>query len=147
MNTLQLRDILQSDFEINKHFLGVFPADKAPTDQPGCIIVNEDKSSKPGTHWVAIFRFPSGIVEYFDSYGRDPTATPIKTDLKNQVVITSKKRVQGLLSSTCGQHCIYYLFHRCRGVPFEEIIASYGNYQNENDAMVMDFVESLCESR
>ena len=142
MNTAQLYSLLASDYEVSRCFVGVFPSNKIPMVEQGCMVVNEDVSSKQGTHWVALFKFDNGIVEYFDSYGRQPMANCVKAYLTDQLVIVCKKQVQSLLSDTCGHHCVYYLCHRARGIPYEDIVDSY-KLPDYNDTLVRQFVEDL----
>ncbi len=56
-----------------KNFRGVFMRDQLP-ERPNNVetgIINLDKKSGPGTHWVAYAIDPRGII-YFDSYGLSP---------------------------------------------------------------------------
>jgi hypothetical protein len=67
-------DLLDAAKRLNiKNFRGVFMRDQLPK-QPNNAetgIINLDKNSGPGTHWVAYVIDPRGIV-YFDSYGLAP---------------------------------------------------------------------------
>ncbi len=144
MNTAQLNSILSTDCEVSRFFIGVFPSNKIPYVEQGCMVINEDINTKEGSHWVALFKFDNGIVEYFDSYGRQPTAKWIKVYLTGEVVVVCKKQVQSLFSETCGHHCVYYLWHRARGVAYEDIVASY-HTPDYNDEMVCQFIELLVQ--
>ncbi len=139
MDSAQLKRILHCDIEICKYSIGVFPADKIPNGRTGCLIANEDAASKPGSHWVALFLLPDKTCEYFDSYGRNPTAPGIKSIVRTYNIVKNEVQVQSMFSSCCGQHCIYYLYHRCRGVSFPDIINSYDSNQSANDEMVTNF--------
>ncbi len=142
MNTNQLRSILITDPEVSQFFIGVFPSNKIPIVDQGCMVINEDISTKQGTHWVAIFKFDNGLVEYFDSYGREPAVQWVKSYLAGDLVVVCKRQVQSLFSDTCGHHCIYYLCHRARGVPYEDIMATY-HTPEYNDELVRQFVDAL----
>ncbi len=142
MNTAQLYSILGTDSEVSRFFVGVFPSNKIPIVEQGCMVINEEPSGKEGSHWVALFKFDNGIVEYFDSYGRQPTAKWIKAYLTGELVVVCEKQVQSLLSDTCGHHCVYYLCHRTRGMPYEDIVATYQT-PDYNDELVRQFVEEL----
>ena len=54
-------------------FRGVFLLDTLPKkpNKKECGIVNLDKSSGPGTHWVAWYKNSKNKI-YFDSYGVQP---------------------------------------------------------------------------
>jgi len=57
-------------------FLGVFSSDTLPTAfLPGqSLVANYDPAHKPGSHWVAMKRAPSGEGQWFDSFGPPPDA-------------------------------------------------------------------------
>jgi hypothetical protein len=142
MDTVQLYSVLYSDPVIEKFFKGVFPSDKLPTSTlKGCIVVNEDSSKDVGSHWVAINN-PGGHLEYFDSFGMEPSVPSIKRYLGSDSVVRNIQQLQSVAATTCGQHCIYFLYYRCRGVPFSTIVNSYSGNQMRNDQVVTEFVKS-----
>src|SRR5271156_72479 len=72
LQTTDLRKVMKRD----PNFLGVFAIDKVPrtVDRKAGnvkLIINLDPSTKPGSHWVAIWR-RNGKSFYFDSFGRLP---------------------------------------------------------------------------
>ncbi len=142
MDTAQLTRIMTCDEEIQKCSLGVFSADKIKQNRLGCMIINEDECNKPGSHWVAVFVLADNHCEYFDTYGRSRAVPRIEKFLSKYKVIQGNRQVQNAFSTTCGQHCIYFLFNRCRGVSFPSIVASYSANQQQNDDMVTSFVNS-----
>ncbi len=133
---------MRCDEEIQKDALGVFPADKLKHGRPGCMIINEDDSGKPGSHWVAVFILTENKCEYFDTYGRGRATPRIEKFLAKFDVLQGSRQVQSTFSTACGQHCIYYLYNRCRGIPFTAILDSYSDNQQQNDEMVTDFVNT-----
>ena len=114
MDSFEINEIVLSDPTTSKNFLGVFPIDKLPQQKPNCnykttVIINLDKSSMPGSHWVCCQLNPVGVSEYFDSYGRQPLVKIQKYLLKNSknCYIQNKDRYQPVLTSVCGIYCIY----------------------------------------
>jgi hypothetical protein len=113
---------------------------------PCAYVVNTDPSSKPGTHWVAYY-FPRDIsqpAEFYDTYGQEVSAE-LRHFLKKYGHLARPMQntqvVQGLVSSACGQHCIYYLALRCRGWTMDEIVKLFSRTElNWNDSMVTAFV-------
>ena len=73
MNTEEIFNLMKSDKEINKRFMGVYPIDLIPEDLPilSIIVVNRDSSEKKGSHWI-VFHYQKNHVEYFDSLGKEP---------------------------------------------------------------------------
>lgn len=141
MDSRQLRCIVRADPVMFSRCIGVYPCDKLPVKQPGFVICNEDNHTQPGSHWVCIFLSDNGQAEFFNSYGGPPKPRPIVEYLVGCDVVCSQKQVQSFLSTTCGQHCLYFAFHRCRGIGFQAIVESYAKDQDSNDQMVCDFIE------
>src|SRR5262249_36943292 len=128
MNTIELITILSRDKITKPNFIGVYASDHIRSLQvrkfPACFMVNTDPSWKSGAHWLAIYISHNNKVEFFDSYGQDPSKYPTVFDfLKRQtggdVRMNTEQQLQSYFSSTCGQFCLYFLLWRCRGVTFE----------------------------
>ena len=140
MDSHQLRAVCRADSKMNCLCIGTYPCDKLPEKQNGFILCNQDKHTKPGSHWVCIFLLPNNRAEFFNSSGGAPTTQEIFDYLDGWDVLCSQKQVQSRIATTCGQHCIYFAFHRARGVPFQHIIDSYSTDMDSNDQMVCEFV-------
>lgn len=106
-------------------FLGVFSADEAPmrlptkaSMYPCAYVVNTDDSSKPGRHWVACYASSQHApLEFFDSYGKPPSAYP---DIRLPSVQRRVRRFttvsfQSPRSVVCGHYCVYYISKRAAG--------------------------------
>jgi|GEM_PF-2026801 len=146
MNSTQIRCILTNNipgFEV-----GVFASDQLRYIQSNkfAIVVNSDDSSKPGTHWLAIFRDGKQI-EFFDSFSFPPSfySINILRFLKkyNRKFKTSNYQVQSNFSVMCGHFCVYFLINRSLGISFKEIIHSFSKSKLiENDDKVYKFVQT-----
>jgi hypothetical protein len=93
-------------------FKGVFPSDKIPKLnelRPYCIL-NLDKSSESGSHWIAIVKDKNEIICY-DSFGRK--AKKIIPSLfysgNGKVINTDLDKEQHILETNCGQRCLSFL--------------------------------------
>ena len=99
-----------------KIFGGVFAADEVPQiidTFPYGFVANTDPSTEPGTHWVA-FYFPSREKgEFFDSYGHSPEHYGFKS---YNIEIWNQHKLQSSWSNVCGHYCIFYLYHKSRGI-------------------------------
>ena len=78
------------NFEIQKHyknqlkFNGVYSRDNLPDKiNDGAYIINLDKYSDTGTHWVALY-VSNNDVTYFDSFGVEHIPKEIKTFISNK---------------------------------------------------------------
>ncbi len=148
MNSFEISCCLRSDTVIDEINLGVFAANRLPTIHklPCCFVANTDPDTHPGTHWVGFYIDESGECDYFDSYGRKPNNPHFNKFLRNYDVNWNDKQIQAYFSSACGQHSIYFLHERCRGVGFENIMTIYGKDLDDNDTCVVDYVDTVMAS-
>ena len=114
------------------NFKGVFMRDELPEqpEEKECGIVNFNKSSEPGSHWVAYYKDGNERI-YFDSFG---CVAPIeirkylkttKEFLDSEPVIQrNTDMVQKFNTEVCGQLCIYVLDSLSKGAKFQDIIDS-----------------------
>ena len=118
---------------------GVFSVDTLP-DKPHLLVCNTDPSDKPGRHWVCIY-VKDGRGEYFDSFGRRPTAL-FERYLNRHCTswIYNDRQIQSVISKFCGHYCIYYCMLRSRGVDMRKIVSSFSSDTGLNDALVHGFV-------
>jgi hypothetical protein len=146
MNTGQLLKCVRSDPTLNSQCDGVYPVNRIPTPEgyPVCVIVNLDPHNKPGSHWIAIHIDQEGFGVFFDSYGRRPEKKQIKSYLQQNCRdwTTSGRAVQSPFSSTCGQYCVYFLYHRVRGRTVGDILGDFGEDLEENDTKVTAWLNS-----
>lgn len=73
-------------------------------------IVNLDKSSGSGTHWVA-YKKRGKVIKYFDSYGnlRPPLELLRYFCAKGRRIHYNEIRYQGLNEWNCGHLCLAFL--------------------------------------
>ena len=114
------------------NFKGVFMRDELTEqhEEKECGIVNFNKSSEPGSHWVAYYKDGNERI-YFDSFG---CVAPIeiqkylkttKEFLNSEPVIQRNTDiVQKFNTEVCGQLCIYVLDSLSKGAKFQDIIDS-----------------------
>jgi hypothetical protein len=112
------------------------------------MVINTDKSSQPGSHWVALF-FPSrNRVLYFDSYGVTPTQNgPIAKFLAGfKHVEPNGFPVQSIVSNVCAAYCVYFIYMCSRGKSLADILSSLSHKKN-SDAYVREFLLNLMEQQ
>ena len=114
------------------HFRGVFMRDTLP-DKPrekACGILNLNKSSEPGSHWVAFFKDGDKRI-YFDSF-RQVVPSELSKYLKTSTEFSEDKPViqrntdivQKENETICGHLCLYVLDNLSQGKDFEEVITT-----------------------
>lgn len=146
MDSLQIKKILSRDPRTRKYFLDVFPSDKLPwriLHYPACFVCNVDKSTEPGSHWVAFFLPSPDEVEFFDSYGNEPAF--FQGSIANfsshfSRVVFNPLTLQSNKTAVCGQYCIFYLYSRCRGKTLKHILSHFVTENICNDQRVYNFV-------
>lgn len=132
MDSRQIYAALKSNKRTKHCFHGIYPMDMLPdksnlwsntSSNKQYIIVNTDPSYKPGEHWIALCLSKNGKHnEYFDSYGQAPNIKIAHYLNDNYLFLT--KPMQGFLTTTCGQWCMYYILHKCFGGSFSELASS-----------------------
>lgn len=138
MNTTEIEDILT---RLPIH-TGVFAADERPACKalPAAYVFNLDSSTSSGTHWVAVFLSRRGCAEYLDSFGRPPTKQ-LKDYLSKYVMVYNDKVIQDPFSTSCGAHCISFLFHRYYGIKLKDYVKRFSSSDlSKNDKMVEKFL-------
>ena len=121
--------------ELAKHlkvpnFRGVFMRDTLPDkiQDKECGVVNFNKSSEPGSHWVAYYKDGDKRL-YFDSFGQ-VIPLEIQKYLKSEeefrenkpVIQRNTDIVQKVNTKICGQLCVYVLDSLSKGANFQDII-------------------------
>ena len=93
-------------------FYGVYPADKIPklNDKKKYCILNLDKSTEPGSHWVALAKIGKNSIIY-DSFGRSYTQIipELKYSGNGRIHNTDQDTEQPLTATDCGARCIAWL--------------------------------------
>jgi hypothetical protein len=145
MKTSDIDRILRRNLVTAPFYLGCFAADRipiSPPHYPHCMVVNTDPGWAKGAHWVSIYCLSPTHVEYFDSLGIwAPPSEPICTFLSRfQWVRFVSRPVQSPYTDTCGKHAIFFLYHRCSGVPMERIISRMLLGKHSADSAVTEFV-------
>lgn len=151
MNTQELEGLMSR--LIGKQFCGVLACDELPMEKwkvrPAMFIVNTHPKNMPGEHWLAVTLEEEGgrkISTFFDSYGFPPGFSHFPKSIKEFLtkngskIYYNIKQVQDTLSTTCGQHCVFYLCQRARGVSFEDVMSLYKDDLRSNDKVVACFV-------
>lgn len=91
-------------------FLGVFSSDNIKRmKNNNSLIINFDKMSEPGSHFVAVFK-KNNICYYFDSLNLGFVPTDIAGYLVlEDKIINLSSNIQNINSSYCGFYCILFI--------------------------------------
>jgi hypothetical protein len=141
MYTSELIKLLKKDKYSRKSFCGVVPYDKLPMKRirrPCSFIINTQKSTEPGEHWIAIYLPRRGEIEYFDSYGFKPTIDKIYKliHLNGKIYIHNNKTIQGVDSKNCGLFTLFYIYFRARGYSMKQYLKFFITNKTHNDMLI-----------
>lgn len=153
MNTIELTGILNKRIINGTNFLGVLACDQLSNHKgtafPAMLVVNTHPSNMPGEHWLAIYITKQKHGYFFDSFGNPPNSDKFPSEIYRYLVENcadvyySQRQVQNNYSTTCGQHCVFFLCHIQRGIPFTRMLNMYSANLARNDAMVCKFVNKI----
>jgi hypothetical protein len=141
LSTTNIEDVMKQ-YEVlypNFKFLDCVPSDhyklnphekpwkKIKENEKSAIVFNLDKTSGPGTHWVAIFfqHTSQGLqVEYFDSTAHKPSGF-IKNFIDEVIhhfkaTLVYNKFHHQKKDTECGVYSLFYIQKRLQGATFED---------------------------
>lgn len=150
MNGWQIGNFLSMDPKTARYFKGVAMSDerKLPyhNQTPALYIVNTDTFASGGRHWCAVFYYKD-VAEFFDPYGMPPSAyglTRLLATRRFRKLVYNKCCVQNITSVVCGHHCLFFAFHRARGLKMNNILKLfYVSDTVKNDKMVQAYIEAF----
>ena len=144
MNSLQLNKVMKSQKETRKSYLGTFALDKLPQKvrYPSCLIVNNQKSTEPGEHWVAIYFGKNKKAEFFDSFGNSPHTFGLEKYIQNNSLTMKFNRIklQSDFSLFCGYYCVLYLIYKCKGYSLNYFLKLFDN-PIDNDKIFLKLIK------
>jgi len=98
---------------LGTEFKGVFASDKIPVlnDLKKYAIINLDKSTEPGSHWVAI-AFDNDKIYVYDSFGRKTKnimPSIYGSGNGSNIIDTDYDKEQKIKETNCGARCLAWL--------------------------------------
>jgi hypothetical protein len=146
MNTLEIEDVLKNHLGTRFVCKGVYARNRLhrQLNVPSALAGNTEPDSLDGEHWIAMYIDANSRGEYYDPMGQPPYQAAYVAFLNKQCTSWTYNavRVQEEGSTVSGQHCIYYLIHRCRGYSMTNITGSQKNPKEATD-IVKTFVYRL----
>lgn len=126
LSNLQIEKVMQRYKNLSKFFKGCYALDELSSlnfRSRSAFIVNTHIRGKTG-HWLAIVIPDNNTVEYFDSFGRNPSGPLNNFVNRFDKKIINKKCFQHALSSTCGEFCVFYITEHFKGSSPTEIFST-----------------------
>ena len=132
-----------TNFEIQKYyqneprFNGVFSRDNLQKIKDGAYMINLDKYSDIGTHWLAL-HVNNNYITYFDSFGVEHISKEIKEFVKNKNITANIFRIQAYDSVMCRYFCIGFIDFMFKGKTLTEFtnLFSPNNFEKNDDMML-----------
>jgi hypothetical protein len=144
MNNIQINAILKKDKKSKKCYLGTFPIDKLPKifKYPTCFIINNQKSTEIGEHWLAVYFDSKKHCYFFDSFGMHPTFYNLTNYLKKKSIKINynKLQLQSIFTEYCGYYCIIFLILKARKYSFNFILSQFKD-PDSNDNLIKNLIE------
>ena len=145
MNTIQIEHILQRHLP---NFLGVYARNRLPRvlkEGSFCLIANTDPDNENGQHWIAMYVDEYAKGEYYDPFGFPPIHKAFENFLNDRCRrwIYNGVLVQHPFSTACGQHCIFYLIQRNRGLQMHDVTRFLSKDLHANTSFVDKFMKTL----
>ena len=100
---------IQKSYHDEPKFEGVYSRDNLPNKiKDGAYVINLDKHSDIGTHWIALY-VKNNDITYFDSFGVEHISKEIKAFIQNRNIKANIFRIQAYDSIICGYFCIEFV--------------------------------------
>ena len=144
MNNIQLNAIFNKDKKTKSLYIGTFPFDKLPDkfNFPACFIINNQKSTEIGEHWLAVYFDSKKKCYFFDSFGMHQKFYGLNNYLKKKSteIIYNKLQLQSFFTEYCGYYCVIFLLLKARKYSFDFIISQFKDPES-NDNLIKKFLE------
>ena len=124
MNSIQIFEILSNDPYSKKYFQTVLAIDDLQLFKKKlksqAYVINTDKRSGKGEHWLSVFYDGQSNCQFFDSLGFGPEFYNMDDFLKTTVksIEINKFPVQSVFSEFCGFYSILFILIRSRRIPY-----------------------------
>ena len=128
-------------YENESRFNGVYSRDNLPNKiKDGAYVINLDKYSDIGTHWVALY--VKNYIIYFDSFGVEHIPKEITKFIKNKNIKTNIFRIQANDSVICEYFCIRFINFMLKGKILTEYTNLFSSVFKRNDDTILDYFMS-----
>ena len=135
---------IQRCYRDEPRFNGSYCRNNLPNKvKDGAYVINLDKHSDIGTHWIAVY-VTNNDITYFDSFEVDYIPIEIKTFIGNKSIKTNIFRIQAYDSIMCGYFCIGFIDFMLAGKKLTDFtnIFSPNNFKRNDDIILNYFMSN-----
>jgi hypothetical protein len=149
MNTIQILEILSNDPFSKKYFKNVLAIDELPNSSKkiknSAFIINTDKKTEKGEHWLSVFYDGQSNCQFFDSLGLGPEIYNLENFIINtsKAAFTNKYAVQSIFSEYCGYYAILFVMIRSRNVSFRKFLEYFDQDTLKNDFKIENLIKTF----
>lgn len=122
---------------------------KIQNNQDSIIIVNEDTSDKPGSHWHAIWITSKKKCYFFDSYGERPNNKYIMSFMKSNSTkqYWNNRQLQSFYSYCCGEYCCMFAYTFAKTNNSGDFFNQFNSNLHKNDEKVQSMYTCTFHNR
>jgi hypothetical protein len=148
MNSIQIFEILSNDPYSKKYFQTVLAIDDLQLFKKKlksqAYVINTDKRSGKGEHWLSVFYDGQSNCQFFDSLGFGPEIYNMEDFLKTTAksIQINKFPVQSVFSEFCGFYSILFILIRSRRIPFIDFLEYFNSDTLKNDFNLNYFINN-----
>ena len=123
-------------------FIGSFPSDEIPkcSSFPSFFVLNTDKSTQKGTHWLAI-REDENLIEVYDSLNLKNYPDSIKSYLSSKPIRKIRK-IQPNKSFLCGLYSCFFILYR-QSHSFSATLSKFSRKLSVNDEILFSELNKI----
>ena len=140
MNSIEIYQVLMGDDMSKANFSNVLARDQLPKkiNWPSSFVINTDKQSKPGEHWLAFYYDKDGICEFFDPLGFSPKYYHLDKFLQStsKEYFYNSQQIQGLFSKYCGYYCTLFVMVKSRNHNLDFFLKLFSKNTKTNDLII-----------
>jgi hypothetical protein len=148
MNSIQIFEILSKDPYSKKYFQTVLAIDDLPLFKKKlkskAYVINTDKRSRKGEHWLSVFYDGQSNCQFFDSLGFGPEIYNMEDFLKTTAksIQINKFPVQSVFSEFCGFYSILFILIRSRRISYINFLGYFNSNTLKNDFNLNYFINN-----
>ena len=119
-------------------------ANNLPKIKDEAYVINLDKYSDIGTHWIALYASNNNVT-YFDSFGVEHIPKEIKTFFSKSTILTNIFRIQAYDLIMCRYFCIWFIDFILAGKTLADFtnLFSSSNFKKNDDIILNYFMTNV----
>ena len=145
MNTTSIEKTFQQllNGKVPVYVIAAQETEKLSYDNCPFIVCQNTDVGPPGEHWIGWWVYSRANADYFDSFGLSIEKYVNVIPPATNIVQENCRQIQQGSSFVCGEHVIYWAYHRAMGVSYEHIMGRFLKSLWYNDRLAVHFVKCV----